>query len=63
MNISKDQNTITLYDGTVLVAAPMPVCGSACDYCFFGEELNCDSIPCAYWERVAADDVIFVQKV
>lgn len=63
MKISDDQNTITLDDGTILVAAPMPTCGSACKVCHFDATLNCDDIPCAYWERTDNDNVIFIQKV
>lgn len=64
MKISDDQNTITLDDGTVLVAEPVLLTGlAACFECYFDNSKNCHNISCGNWERVATDDVIFVQKV
>ena len=59
MMISEDENTVTLEDGTVLVAAEQS--NFNCEECFLNN-ISCDSVKCLKEERNDGRDVIFVKK-
>lgn len=68
MKISPDQNTITLDDGTVLVASEADKyvsveCPSACAECEL-RPLNslCNKAPCIAPERNDRRDIIFIKE-